>query len=45
MEYKELYFLMIEDNGVGFNTEILTQNNKGMGFRCMENRLDAVDGF
>lgn len=44
-EYDDVYMLTIEDNGVGFDSSILREENKGLGFKSMKNRLDAINGF
>lgn len=43
-EFDNLVVLIIEDNGVGFDLKILDQNNQGLGFKSMKNRLDAING-
>ncbi|MDN3641555.1 tetratricopeptide repeat protein [Lutimonas halocynthiae] len=44
-DYDEMYMLTIEDDGVGFDIQKLTEKNKGLGFQSMRNRLDAINGF
>jgi PAS domain S-box-containing protein len=44
-ENTDMYTLIIEDNGVGFNKEILNNESAGMGFKSMKNRLDAINGI
>ncbi|NLR93040.1 sensor histidine kinase [Flammeovirga agarivorans] len=43
--YEDIYMLTIEDNGVGFDVSKVMQENMGLGFKGMKNRLDAIDGF
>ncbi|MFD1292353.1 tetratricopeptide repeat protein [Lutibacter holmesii] len=43
-EFDDIYLLMIEDNGVGFDKHILKEEEKGLGFKSMKNRLDAING-
>ncbi len=44
-ESDDMYTLIIEDNGVGFNIEVLDNEKAGMGFKSMKNRLDAINGI
>lgn len=44
-EYNDIYMLTVEDNGVGFDTNILNNERKGLGIKSMKNRLDVINGF
>ncbi|GGZ74796.1 tetratricopeptide repeat protein [Algibacter mikhailovii] len=44
-DYDELYMLTIEDDGVGFDINKITEKNRGLGFQSMRNRVDAINGF
>ena len=43
-EHEDTYSLTVEDNGVGFDLESMEKGKRGLGFRSMKNRLDAVNG-
>ncbi|OIQ30826.1 MAG: hypothetical protein BM564_01030 [Bacteroidetes bacterium MedPE-SWsnd-G2] len=43
--YNDIYMLTIEDNGIGFEIDEMQREGNGMGFKSMQNRLDAIDGF
>lgn len=43
-DYDDMYMLTIEDNGIGFDTELLKKEGEGLGFVSMKNRLDAING-
>lgn len=44
-DYQDIYMLTIEDDGVGFEMEKLNEKGRGLGFKSMQNRLDAINGF
>lgn len=44
-EYDDIFMLTIEDDGQGFDMEKVKQNAAGLGFKSMQNRLDAINGF
>lgn len=44
-EYDDIFMLTIEDDGIGFDVEQLKAKDSGLGFRSMQTRLDAIDGF
>ena len=44
-EYEDIYSLMIEDDGKGFDPKEIEGEDKGIGFKSMQNRLDAINGF
>ncbi|NME71916.1 sensor histidine kinase [Flammeovirga aprica] len=43
--YKDIYMLTIEDNGVGFDASKVLKEKAGLGFIGIKNRLDAIGGF
>lgn len=43
--YSDVYMLTIEDNGIGFDVKQILEEGKGLGFKSMQNRLDAINGF
>lgn len=43
-EHEDTYSLTVEDNGVGFDLERMKKGRRGLGFKSMKNRLDAVNG-
>lgn len=36
--------IMVEDNGIGFNTSQVTKTNKGMGIRSIDKRVEHLNG-
>ncbi|MGI9530079.1 tetratricopeptide repeat protein [Lutimonas sp.] len=43
--YDDMYMLTIEDDGQGFDVKKIYKDGKGIGFKSMQNRLDAINGF
>jgi signal transduction histidine kinase len=44
-DYDDIYMLTIEDNGVGFDADKIKENESGLGFRSMRNRVEAIEGI
>lgn len=44
-EYDDIYMLTIEDDGIGFDVETIKKKGTGLGFKSMQNRLDAINGY
>jgi signal transduction histidine kinase len=44
-EYDDIFMLTIEDDGQGFDIEEMREKGSGLGFKSMQNRLDAINGF
>lgn len=44
-EYEDIYMLTIEDNGIGFDAKMVKENDSGLGFRSMRNRVEAINGI
>ncbi|OIQ27695.1 MAG: hypothetical protein BM564_11475 [Bacteroidetes bacterium MedPE-SWsnd-G2] len=43
-DYDDIYMLIIEDDGIGFDIKKMKSKNRGLGFKSMKNRLDAING-
>jgi PAS domain S-box-containing protein len=44
-EYDDIFMLTIEDDGQGFDVKSINKDTSGLGFKSMQNRLDAINGF
>ncbi|WP_299114964.1 sensor histidine kinase [uncultured Winogradskyella sp.] len=42
--HEDMINLMVEDNGIGFNTKQMTKTNKGMGINSIDKRVEYLDG-